>query len=82
MSSGFIQTYILNKFMVSTIRRQSSARLNPCMYYETLVWELDESGKLEEIIGEYESQDWNFGAMLHHLKLVEYFSIFVIHEST
>jgi hypothetical protein len=39
---GIIQSYIRNRWMVSTIYRSSSAALAPdTWYYETIVWEWD-----------------------------------------
>ncbi len=37
-----IQSYVARRWFVSTAYRQSSAALNPCWYYETIVWEWDQ----------------------------------------
>lgn len=39
---NLIQSF-LNGFNVSTGYRQSSSMVNPCWYYETIVWALDQS---------------------------------------
>lgn len=41
-------TYINKRYSVSTMYRQSSAMLNPCWYYESIVWK--HSGKDREIL--------------------------------
>ncbi len=74
MSTAFMQTYILKKWLVSTIRRRSSSRINPCMYYESLVWELDkETGKQKNIIDESSCADNELVAFKHHQNISNYF---------
>lgn len=46
MGTKLIQSYVCDKFMVSTIHRESSASVNPPLwFYETLGWEWDTKTK-------------------------------------
>jgi hypothetical protein len=81
-STAFMQTFILKKFMVSTIRRRSSAALNPdAWYYETFVWELNEKGERGKLIDESASPDYEHSALLHHQKISRYFLVYEVMTS-
>ena len=74
ISTAFMQTYILQKWLISTIRRPSSAAMAyEKMYYETLVWELDENGQRGKIVDESECPDDEICALRHHQIISEYF---------
>jgi hypothetical protein len=73
-STAFMQTYILKKWMVSTIRRPSSAALAyGRMYYETLVWELNEKEDRVKIIDESSCYDDEICALKHHQNISRFF---------
>ena len=58
MSEKLIQSYVKDRWFVSTIYRQSSAALNPDgWYYETMVWNWNAETKQREpnFIAQYDS---------------------------
>ncbi len=69
MSEKLIQSYVKDRWFISTIYRQSSAALNPDgWYYETMVWDWDAQTKTrgEHFIAQYDSGLSETYAMRHH----------------
>ncbi len=59
MSKKLIQSYVLDKYFISTIHRQSSALVDEPYnwYYETIVWEWDAVAKKRgSLVAEYASR--------------------------
>ena len=71
MSTRFIQSFIGNRWMVSTIHRESSVSIvPPPWFFETIVWELDpKTGERGE--QHYETIDTNCEskALEHHFSV-------------
>jgi hypothetical protein len=68
-----IQSYVRDKFFISTIYRQCSAPAAPDIwYYETIIWEWDaktkERGKMLE---QQDSGSFSGKAFLNHIDLCE-----------
>ena len=63
-----IQSYVLDKFFVSTAYRQSSAAVsNPPWYYETIIWEWDkETNKLGCLLNTIDSGSGAIQATKNH----------------
>jgi len=72
MSEKLIQSYVKDRWFVSTIHRQSSAALNPDgWYYETMVWNWNAETKEREpnFIAQYDSGLTEEFAIQHHAKV-------------
>lgn len=72
MSKKLIQSYVKDRWFVSTIRRQSSAALAPDLwYYETMVWNWNAKTKKREsnFIAQYESGLTEPYALAHHARI-------------
>lgn len=64
-----IQSYVEDKWFVSTIYRQSSAALAPDLwYYETMVWPWDD-GKRENFTEQHDSGLSKEAALENHAKI-------------
>ena len=63
-----IQSYVRDRYFVSTILRESSAMGDPTKYFETLTWEVDERGKRGKLINQEDSSTSPYVAFDRHLK--------------
>ena len=73
-SEKVIQSYVLEKWFVSTIRRDSSAAIEPPVhrYCETLIWEWDhETRNMGALIGQTESCSSNLCGIKDHFSVCE-----------
>lgn len=68
-----IQSYVCEKYFVSTILRLSSAALGPEKYYETMVWAWDKEKRKrkKEILEQYDSGTHVGDAIEHHLTICQ-----------
>ena len=69
MSEAFLQSYVLEKWFVSTIHRQSSAMIEAPIpwFYETVIWEWDaETRKRGKLVSMRESGRGPIGAAKRH----------------
>jgi len=69
MSKPFMQSYVVQKWFVSTIHRKSSAMIEPPVpwFYETIIWEWDaETGKTGKLVSMRESGRGSIGAAKRH----------------
>lgn len=65
-----IQSYVLEQWYVSTIRRRSSASLGPRMFHETLVWEWDKKTRERgNIVGQSGASDYLAAALGNHARV-------------
>jgi len=66
-----LQTYVNNKYFVSTLQRRCSAAAAPELwYYETLAWELDKlDRKRDELVKQVDSGLTPQGATESHFKV-------------
>jgi hypothetical protein len=70
---SLVQTYLLQKYFISTAYRQSSVMMSsPPWYYETIVWEWDEkTRKSGSILYMGDSGNSPEYAIKQHFKIVE-----------
>lgn len=63
-----IQSYVLEKFFVSTIYRDSSAAIDPHPYFETMVWPWNKEKRQREdhFVGQHDSGYYAKQAMTKH----------------
>jgi len=68
MTKALIQSYVMQKWFVSTIHRQSSVMTeSPPWYYETIIWEWDaETRKTGAIVSTEDSGSWPEVAAKRH----------------
>ena len=68
MNNKLIQSYVKDKFFVSTIYRESSACVpSPPWYFETMVWAWDkETRQRGELLEQYESGYTEVAALASH----------------
>ena len=67
-----IASYVKQKYFISTIYRKSSAMIEDCWYFETIVWDLDEKTKKRgSIVGMDDSGISEEMAMDNHLLIVK-----------
>jgi len=65
-------TYLKGKYFISTIYRQSSAMIEDCWYFETIVWDWDEKTKKRgSIVGMDDSGISEEMAIDNHLLIVK-----------
>ncbi len=81
-TNTLIQSYVNNRYFVSTIRRECSAvAAAGMMYYETMVWKWDaKTKKRGRIVRQYESHDSIRFALQMHAKTCARFAPHV-HEA-
>jgi len=67
----FIQSYIQEKYFVSTAHRRSSVQIeSPPWYYETIVWELDKkTGSNKKMILMADSGGYSEKALKEHFRI-------------
>ena len=72
-----IQSYVNDKYFVSTGYRESSAAVTPVpWYYETLVWEWDaKTKKRGEMLPIQEASGYRTGALEKHIDICEALSV-------
>jgi hypothetical protein len=71
-----IQSYVEEKYFISTIYRQSSAITeSPMWYYETMVWEWDKDSRQRksEILQQIDSGSEKSQALKSHLEICSTF---------
>lgn len=73
MSESLIQSYVQNRYFVSTIYRESSICMIPApWYYETIVWTWDrETRKRGAMLDQYDSGSSPKYAIRHHAQICE-----------
>jgi len=70
--SALIQSYVKNKYFISTIHRESSAMTDtPIWYYETMVWGWDKEirQRSEHFLLQVDSGNTETDALNSHLKI-------------
>ena len=64
-----IQSYVVELFFVSTAYRQSSSAINPCWYYETMVFQWDKETRKTGDIVHMDEHSFPEGAIRNHFEI-------------
>ena len=72
MSEKFIQSFVKDEYMVSTIYRESSAMIEPPAnwFYETIVWKWDKKEKTRgDLLEQFDSGTYPEKAIENHMEI-------------